>query len=362
MTETTVTPGESLPRAERGEPKQGWRKLILGLFLFVFAPLVPQLRALLPIDETMMLFVPAMAACALVGWWAGGRVFSAVVWVLLAVIVARQQVASTEMFASLLRGWTLLLAGAFGMACLLASSRPFFTKALIAVGTAFGLALVMSLFGPVTLSAASGAIGDEFARRNAEFMEYLASAISTNSAQWQAWTQRMPSLTTIQADAGTHLSSMSRVGQMMFPALLALESLAALALAWAAYHRLSRRRLGAPLSPLRDFRFNDQLVWGLILGLVILLLPNLGAFRGLGRNLVLFFGALYAIRGLGVLAWFMAPGTLTISMVVGAVLVFVPIVQVLAILGFMTLGVTALGLGVGDTWADWRSRARSTLS
>jgi hypothetical protein len=44
------------------------------------------------------------------------------------------------------------------------------------------------------------------------------------------------------------------------------------------------------------------------------------------------------------------------------VLVLVPVVNVIAILGFMTLGVTALGLGVGDTWADWRSRARSTLS
>jgi hypothetical protein len=344
------------------EPTQGWRKLILGLFLFVLAPVVPQFRAFLPIDETMMLFVPAMAACALVGWWAGGRVLPAVVWVALAFIVARQQVASTDVFASLLRGWTLLLAGAFGLACLFGSSRPFFTKALVAVGAAFGLALVMSLFGPVTLSATDGAIAAEFARRNAEFMEYLASAISTNSAQWQAWTQRMPQLNTIQADAALHLAAMSKAGQKMFPALLALESLGALALAWATYHRLSRRRLGAPLSPLRDFRFNDQLVWGLIAGLVILLMPSFGAFRGLGGNLVLFFGALYAIRGLGVLAWFMAPGTLTVSLVVGAVLVFVPIVQVLAILGFMTLGVTAIGLGVGDTWADWRSRARSTLS
>lgn len=344
------------------EPKQGWRKLIFGLLVFILAPLVPQMRALLPIDETMMLFVPAMAACALVGWWAGGRVLAAVLWVALAIVVSRQQVASTAVYANLLRGWTLLLAGAFGMTCLLGSSRPFFTKALIAVGTSFGLALIMSLFGPVTLTTAGGAIGDEFARRNAEFIEYLAAAISTNSAQWQAWTERMPKLATVPADAGVQLSAVSRLGQMVFPALLALESLAGLALAWATYHRLSRRRLGAPLSPLRDFRFNDQLVWGLIVGLVILLLPNLEPIRGLGRNLVLFFGALYAIRGLGVLAWFMAPGTLTVSLMVGAVLIFVPFIQVLAILGFMTLGVTALGLGVGDTWADWRSRARSTLS
>ena len=148
----------------------------------------------------------------------------------------------------------------------------------------------------------------------------------------------------------------------MFPALLALESLAALALVWATYHRLSRKRIGAPLAPLSEFRFNDQFVWGLIVGLVILVLPNLAGMRGLGANLVLFFGALYAVRGLGVLAWFMSPGTFATAIVAGAVLVFVPVVNVVAVLGFMTLGVTALGLGVGDTWADWRNRARSTLS
>ncbi|HET9424745.1 MAG TPA: hypothetical protein VFO55_05175 [Gemmatimonadaceae bacterium] len=365
MTETAVQEPGPAPRPEQVEPNRGWKKLILALVAFVLAPsLIPQVRAFVPVDETMMLFVPAMAACSLVGWWAGGRAFSAIVWVVLAFVVARQQVASTDVYANLLRGWTLLLAGAFGLACLLGPSRPFFTKALTAVGAAFGLALLMSLFGPVTLSATSDAIAGEFARRNAEFLEFLNRTITTNGAQWQQWTERMPSLAALPADAGEHLTTMSRAGRMMFPALLALESLAALALAWAAYHRLSRRRIGAPLALLREFRFNDQFVWGLIVGLVILLLPSLEGARGLGRNLVLFFGALYAIRGLGVLAWFMAPGVFAMSLIAGAVLVLVPVVNVIAILGFMTLGVTALGLGVGDTWADWRSRAaaRSTLS
>lgn len=344
------------------EPKRGWRKLLLALFVFILAPGIPQVRALLPVDETMLLFVPAMAACALVGWWAGGRAFSAVLWVALAILISRQQVAATDVYANLLRGWTLLLAGAFGMTCLFGASRPFFPKALTAVAATFGLALLMSLFGPVSLSSMSGAVADEFLRRNTEFLEFLNKTISSNGAQWEAWTKAMPSLTTLPADAESNLGAMSRAGQMMFPALLALESLAALALAWATYHRLSRRRLGAPLAPLREFRFNDQFVWGLIVGLVILLLPSLAGMRGLGRNLVLFFGALYAVRGLGVLAWFMAPGAFAAALIAGFVLVLVPVVNVIAILGFMTLGVTALGLGVGDTWADWRSRARSTLS
>jgi hypothetical protein len=354
MTETVAAPVV--------EPKRGWRKLLLALFVFILAPSIPQVRAFVPVDDTMLLFVPAMAACSLVGWWAGGRVLSAVLWVGLAVVMSRQQMASTEVYGSMLRGWTLLLAGAFGMASLLGAKRSFFTRALTAVGAAFGLALLMSLLGPVSLSGMSDAVSAEFLRRNTEFLYFLNRTITTNGAQWETWTKAMPSLAALPADAESQLAAMSRVGQMMFPALLALESLAALALAWSTYHRLSRRRLGSPLSPLREFRFNDQFVWGLIVGLVILLLPSLADVRGLGQNLVLFFGALYAIRGLGVLAWFMAPGRFATALIAGFVLVLVPVVNVIAILGFMTLGVTALGLGVGDTWADWRSRARSTLS
>ena len=277
-------------------------------------------------------------------------------------MLARQDSVSTDVYANLLRGWTLIVAGAFGLTCLVGGSRPFFVKALSAVGAAFVLALIMSLLGPVTLSHTSVAVSDEFARRNAEILEVLNKAISTNGEQWRSWTAKMPSLATLPADVEKQLTAVSVVGQLVFPALLALESLAALALAWATYHRLSRRRLGAPLSALRDFRFNDQLVWGLIVGLVILLLPSLAGIRGVGRNLVLFFGALYAMRGLGVLAWFMAPGAFAVGLIVGFVMLWAPVLNVIAVLGFLTLGITALGLGVGDTWADWRSRARSTLS
>jgi hypothetical protein len=350
-----------IPRPQP-EPKRGWKKLLLALFVFVLAPSIPQLRAVLPVDETMILFVPAMAACALVGWWMGGRVLSAVLWLGLAYVVAAQPVASTSVFANLLRGWTLLVAGAFGIACLLGPTRPFFSRALAAVGSALAVGLIMSLVAPVTLTGATAAVADEFARRNTEFLEFLNKAITSNESQWRNLTEKMPSFALVPEQAGQQLDAMARVGRLLFPALLALESLAALGLAWATYHRLSRQRIGAPLAPLREFRFNDQFVWGLIVGLVILVVPNLVSIRGVGANLVLFFGALYAMRGLGVLAWFMSPGTFATALVAGSVLVLVPVVNVIAILGFMTLGVTALGLGVGDTWADWRSRARSTLS
>src|SRR4051812_41324367 len=64
--------------------ERGWGKLILALIAFLLLPSVPQFRALVPIDHTMLLFVPAVAACSLVGWWAGGRTLLALACVLLA--------------------------------------------------------------------------------------------------------------------------------------------------------------------------------------------------------------------------------------------------------------------------------------
>jgi len=83
-----------------------------------------------------------------------------------------------------------------------------------------------------------------------------------------------------------------------FPALLAMESVAMLGLAWSLYHRASRTRIGAPLRALSEFRFNDQLVWGFVLGVTVLVVPTLQEARGVGLNLLLFFGVLYALRGI----------------------------------------------------------------
>jgi hypothetical protein len=39
-------------------------------------------------------------------------------------------------------------------------------------------------------------------------------------------------------------------------------------------------------------------------------------------------------------------------------MLWAPVLQAIALLGFMLLGVTSLALGLGDTWADWRNRPR----
>lgn len=356
-------PTPDAPDAYGAAPtERGWGRLLLALAAFVLIPKIPQISALLPVEQTMILFVPALAACALVGWWAGGRAFLAIAWIAVAVLMSVNSSAAPDPFFNLARGWSLLLAGAFGLVCLFNTTRPLFARALVALGVTLLLALVMSMLGPVTMSQASSIVGDELTHRNQEFLTTLDSVIKAHPKDWDDLTAKVPQFAQFPQQTEQSLTAISRAGMVLFPALLALESLAALALAWATYHRFSRARLGPPLKQLREFRFNDQLVWGLIVGLVIMLLPTLSTLSGAGKNLLVFFGALYALRGLGVLSWFMKPGTLGVTLGVGFVMLAAPVLGVFVALGFVMLGIAALALGLGDTWADWRSRARPTSS
>ena len=351
-------PSALLPSAPT---ERGWAKLLLALAAFLLVlPKIPQLQAFLPLEQTMVLFVPVLAACALVGWWAGGRAFLAIAWVAVAVLVAAPSPTTGDPFYNLARGWSLLLAGSFGLVCLLGTERPLFTRALVALGITLGLAMIMSLIGPVTIAQASAIVAGEFALRNRQTMDAMNQFIASHPTDWAQVVKSVPQLAQLPAETQTELDLLSKGGLAVFPALLALQSIAAIALAWATYHRLSRARLGPPLKPLREFRFNDQLVWGLIVGLTIMLLPTLTALSGAGRNLLVFFGALYAMRGLGVLSWFTKPGRLRVLAIVGFILLFAPVLNALVVLGFLMLSVAALALGLGDTWADWRGRARST--
>jgi hypothetical protein len=352
----TESPDGAASRAERG-----WGRLAAGLMAFLLVPAtLPELRALLPIAHTMTLLVPAMAACALVGWWAGGRPLLAAIWVALAVLIAIQDPPRPNGFYNLARGWSLLLAGAFGLVCLFGARRAFFPRALTALSIALGLALGMVAVGPMTGSQMKEAVSAELTRRNAETVQVFRKWISEHPSEWQSIASRIPLASGFPAAAEQHLGVVSRGGVRVFPALLALESLAALALAWGAYHRLSRTRLGAPLGRLKEFRFNDQLVWGLIVGLTAVFLPTLAAFRAAGSNLLVFFGALYALRGLGVVAWFVTTGAVVTALLVGLAMLLVPILGPVAVLGIMILLVAAVALGLGDTWADWRRPRRTT--
>jgi hypothetical protein len=133
----------------------------------------------------------------------------------------------------------------------------------------------------------------------------------------------------------------------VFPAMLALASMAALGVAWWFYVRLAHGD-GDGLGPAREFRFNDQLIWLLITGVLLLVLGVGEGWSRAGSNAVVFMGALYALRGAAVVLFFY--GGLSI---LGAVV----LVLSLLLIAPIVLG-GAVVIGLGDTWLDLRARAR----
>lgn len=143
------------------------------------------------------------------------------------------------------------------------------------------------------------------------------------------------------------LDSMVATVSQMLPGLVLLQSVAALTAAWALYRRIVRHPEGDPLPPLREFRFSDQLIWGVVFALVTLIVPGKAALHLIGGNLAMFFGGLYVLRGFGVVAAIAAAAG--VSGVFGAA---AAAVLTLFLLPLVLFG--ALALGVTDTWVDWR--------
>jgi hypothetical protein len=272
-------------------------------------------------------------------------------WVALAGWVLVQPLpAQAPGYAAVARGWSLVVASAFGVVSIVAPRRAFFPRALSALGIAIAVGLAALLAtgrDPARLSAVMTA---EYGRRVDGSLG--AWRRHTADASWRTMAERAPELAERASASVDALRQLPPAVAPLVPALVALEALGALALAWALYHRLSRVRIGPPLGALRTFRFNDQLVWGLVVGATLALVPSLEALRPLGANLLLFFGALYALRGLGILRWW-APQRWGFLAGLGVALLL-PVLGV-ALLGG-TLALIAALLGLGDTWQDWRRR------
>jgi hypothetical protein len=152
----------------------------------------------------------------------------------------------------------------------------------------------------------------------------------------------------VSEDVSQAVRAAAALQAKLYPAMLALASLAALGVAWWAFGRIAQNER-SPLAPLREFRFRDELVWLLIIGLVLLALPLNALTTRLGENLLTFMAVLYALRGAAVLVVISgAPGPL--GMLLGAVLVvfLYPIVMAATFL-----------VGLSDTWLDIRARRQT---
>jgi predicted membrane protein DUF2232 len=322
---------------------QSWRPLFWGLAALLVGPSIPLFEAFVPVQQTPLLLVLVIAACSMVGWKLGGRAALALIWIALSVWMLLQPAGPPgTQYDQMTRGWAILLAASFGLVSLWNTTMPFFSRALIAVGLAVGIGFIIALSSPSGIARFQHAAGEELTRRASLSIQRIEEG--RNTTEWQELAARAPALDSLETESEAMMRQLPTPVASLLPALLALESLAVLALGWGVYRRLSPVEIGPRLSPLTEFTFNDQLVWGLAVGATLCLLPAFEEGRSAGYNLLLFFGALYLIRGIGILAW-IARGRYVYIVVLG----LLPQVFV----------IVTLALGLGDTWLDLRKRAKA---
>jgi hypothetical protein len=234
------------------------------------------------------------------------------------------------------RGWSLLLGAWFLLLATLAPRWRFLARGLTAVAAAAATAAML-------LVANRGGLE----RLDALLSEQLRGAARNAVAVWT----RAVGLERVSEDLTAAVYAAAELQVKLYPAMLGLASLAALGVAWWAYGRLGRGE-AAPLAPLREFRFRDELVWLLIAGVVLLGLPLDALATRLGENLLTFMAVLYALRGAAVLLVIGgAPGP--VGLVIGALLVVFLYPFVMA---------TAFLVGLSDTWLDIRRRRAEAAS
>ncbi|HXE60051.1 MAG TPA: hypothetical protein VN607_05070 [Gemmatimonadaceae bacterium] len=341
-----------MPNGTTPAPRErGWWRIILALAALLLVPHIPGGPSTLPVVDTLVLLVPALAACCVVGWWAGGSMWLALIWTALAtaIIVLPPPAGVDDSYYALARGWGVLVAAAFGVVCVVGYTQPFISRALSGLGLATLLSLGVIATGRLAPDGAQRVFASQFAERNTAATEELQQDASSVAQSFPSLAAMARDVASRQADVETRLS---HYAAPLYPASLALEALAALALAWALFHRLSRVRIGAPLSPLKLFTFGDQLVWALVAGIALILVPSRDALAAVGTSVLIFFGTLYALRGYGIYAWFISRRVAVTSVAV-------------AVAAFPLSLVTvpwAVGLGVSDTWIDWRRRIKHSLT
>lgn len=150
------------------------------------------------------------------------------------------------------------------------------------------------------------------------------------------------------------LQTMTRLLADFYPAISALQLLAGLILATAAYARLARHPVGRLAEPFRYFRFTEHLGWIAVAALVVVVIPKLSAVELPAANVLLIVAVLYALRGAAVLVFGLAlagGGGFFLWAAFGVILfLMLPVV----VGGAILLGVIDAGM---DLRRRWRSAA-----
>lgn len=227
------------------------------------------------------------------------------------------------------RGWSLVVGAWFVIAAVALGRVGFLSRGLLAL-------------------AGSGVSVGAFMALNRGVGAGLDREVRTRIQTVLGAMEQMPGLVE-RPGLAQALERGAEVQALLYPAMLAVASLAGLAVAWWVFRRVTVREADA-LAPLREFRFADGLVWALIAGLVLLLLPVDGLADRAGTNLLAFMAALYVLRGAAVLLVLGgAPGIGGWILILLVGLLLYPLVMA-----------AMLAVGLSDTWLDLRTRrARS---
>ena len=293
----------------------GWRGAAALLAVIFFASVT---------DAGVLLAIPFLLLVGAKGMRGFGTFAAASLAMLVTISGARDGVWFID------RAWALLLGGWFVALSLARPASKPSTRALIAV---LGAGTVTAGF--ITLRAGAWSALDWAITDRIQFTiaQMLDGAVMFRGGQALA-----PALVTSMYD-------MAEAQMQVFPAMTGVASMAALCVVWWTYARLTDSREQG-LSPLKDFRFNDQLVWVFVGGLLLLVIRVGEPLGRVGANAVVFIGALCALRGAAVVV-FLSGGVSLIGFFVTAVgLLLVPTV----VLG------GALVIGLGDIYLDVRGR------
>ena len=232
------------------------------------------------------------------------------------------------------RGWALLLGGCFVGLSIVRPKMKISDRALEAV---FGALVLVAIL--MTLMSGAWNIVDWVISDRVRAT--VAQVIALAGAILQLWGSEglAPALITA-------LYQTAEVRILIFPALTALASMSALLLSWWLFIFFSGRSEEA-LGPVKNFRFNDHLIWMLVVGLFLLFTRWSEPLQRLGSNAVVFIGALCAVRGAAVIV-FITGGfsVLGYAMTLLGLVIVPPIV----------LGGAVL-IGIADIYLDFRKRS-----
>jgi len=270
------------------------------------------------VQPSVLVAMPLLALAIVKGAGKPGLFFVGALCALVALGGAREGLWYVE------RGWGILLAGWFAAASLRWPKTPFSSRALGAVAGS-----LVSAAGLLAVRTGAWQTVDW------AFADRMRASVGTATQLLTVLREGESLSPALMATVYEAVEAQAAV----FPAVLAIASMAGLGVAWWVYVRLTAGS-DQGLGPLKDFRFNDHLVWIFIGGLVLLVMRWGDVEARIGANAVAV--VMFLSSGLSVFGY----------LLVGFGLVFVPP----AVLG------AAMLVGIGDTWLDIRTRSRTVAT